>query len=115
MDRWERNEVFPNMKMALGGKHKVAKNRIASNWFSNADQYFDKINHGFDTRHKTNHYSGVGEINSLTNSQIENSGKLTNYYASIPSLINAMNLMDKMLCCLVPVGHSGKKAVCFLL
>jgi hypothetical protein len=76
MDRWERNEVFPNMKMALGGKHKVAKDRIASNWFSNADQYFDKINHGFGSPHKTNHFSGVGEINSLTNSQIENSGNL---------------------------------------
>ena len=76
MDRWERNEVFPNMKMALGGKHTVAKDRIASNWFSNADQYSDKINHGFGSPRKTNHFSGVGEINSLTNSQIENSGKL---------------------------------------
>ena len=93
----------------------MAKDRIASNWFSNVDQYFDNINHGFGTPHKTNHYSGVGEINSLTNSQIENSGKLTYYYASIPFLINAMNLMDKMLCCLVQVGHSGKKVVCFLL
>ena len=54
----------------------MAKDRIASNWFSNADQYFDKINHGFGSPHKTNHFSGVGEINSLTNSQIENSGKL---------------------------------------